>query len=726
MYLIVLTIIGSIVSALVALVSLIRNSRSPVHWWLAIFIISACLWIVVGNIQVLLPADAILLAIKVTFVASGLVGFSLLYFSKVVSDSRVLSRILAFDISALLVVIVLSMSDAVVSGILSVEVSSLRPARGWGYPIVIAIILQFIIRGLIIVAKGLRKSKGRKRSQLRIIFTGLTGGTLLATITNVILPNVTGTTFTSRFAFLAVIIWTVLLVYAVVQYRFLDIRLAAIRSLGYIAAILSVIVIYLGLAALLISFVLPDVTRDPLSLQVYYISVAVFSSLTFHPLRLFFDRITRKVFYRNAYSSQEVLDEITSLYVRVVDPIELSRNVLLRISVTFRPAFATIIIFPGQSTAQLRIVRVGNSFGEEDVVNMLQKQNVSVVLEEDITNQRTSLSRYIYKRNIAMCIRLGAEKDVVGYMILGHKSNGSALTRQDTELVKIVADGLSVAIQNALRFEQIQKFSETMQVKVEEATRELRTTNAELQRLDEAKDEFVSMASHQLRTPLTSVKGYISMVLEGDAGKLTPMQRQLLSESFTSSERMVHLINDFLNVSRLQTGKFVLDRHEVNLAKLVEKEVESLRTTARMHGMEIKYRKPSYFPQLYLDEGKIRQVIMNFIDNAIYYSKEGSVITVQLSVIEGSAILEVRDTGIGVPEAEQSRLFGKFFRATNARKQRPDGTGVGLFLAKKVVVAHGGSMVFESTEGQGSTFGFRLPAKKLSRAPGKRTDKLEQ
>jgi signal transduction histidine kinase len=204
------------------------------------------------------------------------------------------------------------------------------------------------------------------------------------------------------------------------------------------------------------------------------------------------------------------------------------------------------------------------------------------------------------------------------------------------------------------------------------------------------------------------------MVLEEDAGKITPTQRQLLGEAFASSERMVRLINDFLNVSRLQTGKFVLEKRPNNLAKIVAQEVESLQTTVQMHALTLRYKKPPYFPLLEIDEAKIRQVIMNFIDNAIYYSHEGSPIKVELSVEDGQAVLRVHDSGIGVPKAEQAHLFSKFFRGTNARRQRPDGTGVGLFLAKKVIDAHGGSMLVESEENKGSTFGFRLPIKKLA------------
>ena len=129
--------------------------------------------------------------------------------------------------------------------------------------------------------------------------------------------------------------------------------------------------------------------------------------------------------------------------------------------------------------------------------------------------------------------------------------------------------------------------------------------------------------------------------------------------------------------------------------------------------MKLKFTHSGDMPVLNIDENKIQQVVMNYIDNAIFYSHEQTTILVSLRRDGDMAELRVHDTGIGVPKHEQAQLFTKFYRASNARKQRPDGTGVGLYLAKKVVTAHGGEVLFESQEGKGSTFGFRLPISKL-------------
>jgi signal transduction histidine kinase len=179
---------------------------------------------------------------------------------------------------------------------------------------------------------------------------------------------------------------------------------------------------------------------------------------------------------------------------------------------------------------------------------------------------------------------------------------------------------------------------------------------------------------------------------------------------------MVHLINDFLNVSRLQTGKFMLEKRPTDLVEVVKQEIESLKISASGRDLSFKLKLAKSMPKLLIDEDKMRQVIMNFADNALYYSKPGSSISIELKKEDGAVVFTVKDTGIGVPAEEQAHLFTKFYRAANARKQRPDGTGVGLYLAKRVVLAHGGSIVFSSTEGKGSTFGFRLPIDALSPA----------
>jgi len=318
------------------------------------------------------------------------------------------------------------------------------------------------------------------------------------------------------------------------------------------------------------------------------------------------------------------------------------------------------------------------------------------------------LYRLMVSHQINIIVPLVRGHTHLGYIFIGDSLFGRH-TKKQLALMSSIADEIAIAIQNTVSIHALRELNATLKQRINDATRELQSSNAQLQLLDKSKDEFISMASHQLRTPLTSVKGYLSMLLEGDAGEINETQRQLIDHAFNGSERMVHLISDFLNLSRLQTGTFLLDAHPVDIAKLVAQELDALKTDAMSRGLSLEYTPPTDAPMVTIDEDKVRQVIMNLADNALYYSKENSTIKVSLEFDKKFVTFRIKDSGMGVPKADQPGLFTKFFRASNAKKQRPDGTGIGLFVAKKVITAHGGTMLFESIEGKGSTFGFRLP-----------------
>lgn len=176
---------------------------------------------------------------------------------------------------------------------------------------------------------------------------------------------------------------------------------------------------------------------------------------------------------------------------------------------------------------------------------------------------------------------------------------------------------------------------------------------------------------------------------------------------------MVYLISDLLNVSRIRTGKFVITNKVTDLPLVVDSEVSQLSEVANSRSIKLIYNKPANFPLVMLDETKIRQVIMNFLDNALYYTRKGGRITVELNITDKNIEYTVTDTGLGIPKVDQPQLFTKFYRATNARKMRPDGTGLGLYMARKIIVAQGGAIIFNSIEGEGSTFGFSFPRDKV-------------
>ena len=711
--------VTSIFNLLLAVIVLSRDFRKSYARVFALMCLSVTAWVVTNFITNHSAYDLELanLANKLAFVAgftSVIGGLIFTYLFPVKRNISVREKIGLFVFA--LAPIGLSFTEAVAGivtldqgGMLSFSIGELL----WLYGVCFLAGLCLIARNLF---SALRTENVAKKKQIQLILTAFVLCAVGGLIFNVLLPVMTADWSWTKFGPLSTVMLVGITAYTIIKHGLFDIRLAVVRGVAYFMSLVTLAGLYYLLAYTISEVIFHSRTPDLISQNPISILLALVLAFVFQPVKNFFDKLTNRIFYRDEYTTDEFFAALSRELSGTTDLQALLQRAAHEISHNLKAEYAYFFIEYGDR----KHITAGTDYRQRlDLKEMrglrekiTQKNEIIVT---DVLDESSELRAFLGEHNIAIILPLSPSAGIIGYLFLGYQK-GRSYTKRDVRTLETISDELLIAIQNALSVQEVKEINETLQQRIDEATKELRTTNAQLQRLDEAKDEFISMASHQLRTPLTSVKGYISMVLEGDAGKIAPQQRQLLSEAFASSERMVHLINDFLNVSRLQTGKFMLEQRPVDLAKVVKQEVESLQTTVRMHDLKLKFRQPAYFPLLNIDEGKIRQVIMNFIDNAIYYSREATTITVNLSVIDGDALLEVRDTGIGVPKEEQAHLFGKFFRATNARRQRPDGTGVGLFLAKKVVVAHGGSMVFHSVEGEGSTFGFRLPIKKLSAA----------
>ena len=232
----------------------------------------------------------------------------------------------------------------------------------------------------------------------------------------------------------------------------------------------------------------------------------------------------------------------------------------------------------------------------------------------------------------------------------------------------------------------------------------------EIEKVDRAKSEFISIASHQLRTPLTAIKGYISMILEGTYGKLPEKQARPLENVYQSNERLIKLVNDLLNLSRLDAGKIEFSPELISLEEMVSDIIEELRINAEKKGLYMRMVKPSEpLPKIMVDQDKLRQVILNIVDNAIKYTKEGGV-TFELKKLDEQEEIKVSDTGEGMDEKELNSLFQMFSRATAGTQLHTEGAGLGLYVARQFIEMHGGKIWAESPgKSKGSTFYIRLP-----------------
>jgi PAS domain S-box-containing protein len=227
--------------------------------------------------------------------------------------------------------------------------------------------------------------------------------------------------------------------------------------------------------------------------------------------------------------------------------------------------------------------------------------------------------------------------------------------------------------------------------------------------IDKLKSEFISIAAHQLRTPLSAIKWVIKMVLDGDTGPLNKDQQQLLFKGYQSNERIINLINDMLNVSRIEEGRFGYSFSDCDFREVLNIVVDSLDNLIKSKNIKFFLNIPKKMPKVHLDRQKMILVLQNLLENAVKYTPEYGKIEVTVEFGKQFLKFKIKDNGVGIPKKDQGKLFSKFFRADNVVRMQTEGSGLGLFIVRNVIKRHGGDLTFQSEEGRGTEFVFTLP-----------------
>ena len=236
-----------------------------------------------------------------------------------------------------------------------------------------------------------------------------------------------------------------------------------------------------------------------------------------------------------------------------------------------------------------------------------------------------------------------------------------------------------------------------------------RETNQRMLELDRAKGEFVSAVSHELRTPLTSIVGYTELLTDDFSTNLTALQQQLIERIERNGERLLHLVEDLLTLARVEDGSLSLNRVPTDLRDAVRTATDEVAHAAHKGRVSLRVHLPPEPVVLPGDPTHLERLVLNLVSNAVKFTPEGGCVDVDVSTAAEVAQLRVKDTGMGIPLAEQSRLFQRFFRSTLATENAIQGTGLGLHIVRSIAEAHDGSADFESTPGVGTTFRILLP-----------------
>lgn len=577
----------------------------------------------------------------------------------------------------------------------------------------------YYIYASILLFLGYLRSDGIKRSQTKFILVGIVIAIAGGSTNYFLWFDINIPPYGNILACTHVILGA----YAIIKYRLMDIKFVLGRVAIYAISIGMVIGISWVANTFIFNFSGPSfVVTGPIAL--------IFGIVLFQIIFRWLEKFASKYFFYSFYSSQRVLRELSNKITQVLQIDELSDLIIDTLLETMKVDRA-VILLRNEKTGEYKIQK-NIGFDEKSEMSMLKDNFLTSWLEKHQqpiihgeisllirdTNDKLEkeklevLKNNMEKMEAVLCLPLFFEKRISGMIILGNKMSKDPYSDQDVNLLTNLSNHASVAIQNAKLYSEVKNFNKKLEMEVRERTKELTMAYDDLKKLDVAKSQFLSIASHQLRTPLSAIKGYVSMMLENSYGTPPKEMETPLKNIYASNERLLTLINGLLDVSRIEAGKIQLNKQELDIREIIDSIVNELSNIALNKNLLLKYKKGrKSLPKMMIDGEKIRQVLLNLIDNSIKYTQKGKI---EISAEqEGNNILvKIKDTGVGLTKEEEEKLFKSFSRVGEGPKLNTEGVGIGLYIAKMFVGLHNGECWVESEgKDKGSTFFVQLPIK---------------
>ncbi|MDD4333473.1 MAG: ATP-binding protein [Patescibacteria group bacterium] len=670
---------------------------------------------------------------KFYYFFSGIIPFSLLYFSLSFPDGKIkIKNWLNYLIIIVGVVFVFSAlyDNFIVKNVIPNPAGEHYIFFGQGLNIWGLYLMLYFVLSFFVIIKKFFSYKGILRQQISYFILGSLISTLIGVTTNHILPLFFHNPKYAWIGPTGTIIMVAFLAYAITRYHLMDIRYIIKRSTVFTLLVVVITALYVS-SSYLLTIIFENFIGNS-SKIVAGLVVGILIALIFEPLKNLLQNLTDRFLFSKEYNPKVLIGEITQITSETLDLKKILNNLSKKISDAFHPtklAFALIdskgkIGVSNQLGFNAREVVLFTK-GKEKVLPQYFKKAGDVYIISELSlqyekgeykPQHPQLLEDLNKIGIELLIPLFVKEKLVGVLAMGEKKNNDPYSSEDLSTLQIISRQIAIALENASLYEQVTDLNIHLQDRVDEQTKEIRakneeleTANARLRQLDKAKTDFIDIASHQLRTPPTAVKGYVSMMLQGDFGKLDKKKSEILNIVYSANEKQISLIEDLLNVARLEAGRMEFTFEDASLEEIVEGITKELIPLAKNKNLDFQYIKPDKpLPTVKLDKIKIRQVIMNLIENAIKYTKEGFV-KVSLAKTDGMIKFCVADSGMGLAPDDFHNLFQKFAIGSN-KESRAKGTGIGLYVAKKMIEAHKGRVWAESEgQGKGSKFCFEVP-----------------
>ncbi|MBU1853419.1 MAG: GAF domain-containing sensor histidine kinase [Candidatus Omnitrophica bacterium] len=362
----------------------------------------------------------------------------------------------------------------------------------------------------------------------------------------------------------------------------------------------------------------------------------------------------------------------------------------------------------GYSATEIK--QIENELNKDSIaLPLLKKGGFLLVDRHSEKIEHEELFSKIFKSESFLTVPIVEKDEACGFILMGNPFSYTKLTKGDAELLSVLANQVGTAIENTGLYTELFNSHQDLERRVKERTIELGRLNEELKRLNKVKSDFVSAVSHELRTPLTSIKGYASILMTGKLGEVSAAQKERLEKIDKHSNNLVHLINNLLDIARIESGMVQMDIKEISIKEMLDSIIDVITPQIKEKGISLKVTSKIKIDKIKADPTQLERVFLNLLSNAAKFTPEKGKVTIYIEEKDDFVKFVVEDTGIGIPDKDIEKVFEEFFRADNASDQQVKGTGLGLSLVKKIIEAHKGKIYAESKLGKGTKFSFTIP-----------------
>lgn len=696
-----------------------RNQRNATHRLLGLFALVSLAWTAGSYVLVTTTTSTVALwSVKaiMAFTIVQSVLFALLAHTFPRSNLAITrpTRIAVMGIAILGLIVALSAPQSGVPGVL----------RSWAPPIFIAINLGLVAWGIIALIKNNLTSVSLQRVQQRYFLLGvlITLGLAAALLVSV---DLTGREISViPYAQLLMVPFVIMTTYALLQHRLIAIRATVAYGVSWAMMIGAFVVVY----GALVIVAVPILTDQlGVSASLLTASSALVAVVLARYIQQTLERLTDRFLFQQQAEYRTALVMTSQKLSRSINSTAVTSIVLQTMRETVGASSIAIFIKEPNGDSFVPQHREGSERGystlrsDNVLVRYAGRAEGPIILHElrhAIIQDRRVIHRAELEQvkdafvwlNIEVALPLFVDQELTGLILLGGKQSGDVYLQNDAHFLAAFAPQAATALANARLYQESLAFGAQLKEEVQHATHELAVANRQLMDLDKAKSEFLGIASHQLYTPLTAIRGYLSMLQEGDFGELKTKQQPVVTILDKSAIRLIDLIKNLLDISRIESGRLELNLESVDTIAMAKELVQDLMPNAMHKQLKLEWHQPAHaVPAVVADRQRLRQVMLNFIDNAIKYTEHGT-IDVTVQQLGDTIEFAVADTGKGLAPEEITKLFTKFTRVGGAAKHHTEGTGLGLYVAQQIVREHRGEVNARSHgRGQGSTFSMIIP-----------------